>query len=255
MLTLAMMGWVALGVLWVNAALISAAAWKQRGALEGVLERLRAAKTAGRLRLVEVVGGSGPEGVFAERAIEQMGRAVTTPGPDRILYTDRSARVAVFGGSVRESGREFSVVAAPEAGLWWTSREGVRDGGGSFDDAWPRASTFKGVVSTLVTRVETGPVWIELDTQERLVLVSDRDPVAEVVGGRRRLALLVFATLAGAAAVTALATRPPVFEGGWSLLGGVLGLAYFLGIQPIAVDVGDRAKVPSERLVGGERAR
>ena len=85
MLTLPWMGLFALAAFWVNVLLIAMAAWKSAQAL-----RLRAQDLArpDALLVGKVERGKGDAGVFARRTTEQVGRALTVQGPQRILFVD-----------------------------------------------------------------------------------------------------------------------------------------------------------------------
>ncbi|MEZ4312522.1 MAG: hypothetical protein R3F14_31220 [Polyangiaceae bacterium] len=63
--------------------------------------------------------------------------------------------------------------------------------------------------------------------------------------------MFVLAELAFAGGVTALALWPPRFDGWVSLLGGVLGLGYFLAVQPVGTAVRDALRPPSTAFVRG----
>jgi hypothetical protein len=250
-LTLPTMGLLALGVLWVNTLLIASDAWRRRAALSARLAALREARARGALVQAEIVNGKGDGGAFARRRVRQVGRAMTVPGPQRILFTDAGSEGAVLGGEVRVGERALSVEAAAGAELWCLPA-GERGGVAAFDEAWPRASTFKGVSSELVCSLGVGDrawLWIE-EEGARVRLVASEDP--EVVVGRARLPLvgIVVAALGGAALVTVLALWPPAF-GAISTLGGVLGLVFFLAIQPLGTAARDRARLPFEQRVGG----
>ncbi|GAB4200526.1 MAG: hypothetical protein OHK0013_11640 [Sandaracinaceae bacterium] len=253
MLSLPTMGVLALGVLWLNTLLIAADAWRRRAALSRRLETLRAARSQGALVLADVTEGKGEGGAFATRRVRQVGRAMTVPGPQRILFTDASSEGAVHGGRARVGDRTVEVGPSPAAELWCMPRD-ERGGAEAFDQAWPRASTFKGVPTELVCTVGPGDrvwLWIEGEGEQvRVRLVASEDPVEVVTRARRPLLGVASAAVVGATLVTGLALWPPAF-GPISTLGGALGLAFFLGIQPLGTAARDRARLPPERHVGG----
>lgn len=247
MLTLPWMGLFALAAFWVNVLLIAMAAWKSAQALRR--RDLDFARPE-LLRVGKVEQGHGESEVFARRRIEQVGRALTIQGPQRILFVDAKDTHEVFGGSVRVNGAVEDITVKPDAVYWGAPSRAVRVET-DFDAAWTEASTSRGVRSTCVDALRKGEdVWLLLDASGRACLVASMDPRAEIARGLRTLALLVLLTVVGAGIVTALMLVPPVF-GPTSTLGGVLALAFFLAIQPIAVEMQDRARLPNERLVGG----
>lgn len=247
MLALPWMGLFALAAFWVNVLLIAMAAWKSAQAL-----RLRALDFARPelLRVGKVEEGNGDAGVFARRTTEQIGRALTIKGPQRILFVDSKDTHEVFGGSVRVNDTVQDITVKPDAVYWSAASRSVRVET-DFDAAWTDASTSRGVRSTCVDTLRPGDeVWLLLDASGSASLVASMDPRAEIARGLRTLGLLVLLTVVGAGIVTALMLVPPVF-GPISTFGGVLALAFFLAIQPIAVELQDRARLPNERLVGG----
>lgn len=248
------LGVLALGILWVNTLLIAAAAMKRRARIGAVLAGLVAARRDGALIAGVVEEGRGPGGALATRRVEQIGRAMTTRGPDRILFTDRRARSEVHGGVVRTDGGErVEVPARPgEDAEVWIAGEVAPPRSGDFEAAWSRASTNKGLASTLELAVSEGArVWVERAAPGGdPIRVATIDPIATCE--RKRSMLLGFAAAAvlGCAIVSAIALWPPAF-GAVSTIGGVLCVAYFLAIQPLGTAARDAARLPPEGLVGG----
>jgi hypothetical protein len=251
------MGLLALGVLWVNTLLIAGDAWRRRGALARRLTELRAARARGTLVVAEIVRGAASDGVFARRRVQQVGRAMTVPGPQRILFTDARSEAEVYGGEVRIGEQTFAVEAAPDVELW-CAPSAERGDVGAFDEAWPHASTFKGLCTELVHVLRPGDrAWVWLDREgegARVRLVASDDPVGVLERAQVPLAAVAVGALVGASVVTALALWPPPF-GLVSTLGGALGLAFFLVIQPLGTAARDRARLPSEQPVGGRWQR
>lgn len=241
------LGLLALGILWVNVLLVAAAALQHRRKLGAVRDAWAAARARGDLVEGEVESGDGPDGALATRRIEQLGRAMTTAGPDRILFTDRSGSGRTHGGVVRAAGEAIDVARCEESDVWIDDRAPSRRDEDDFASAWSRASTNKGVASTIEQRIAVGDrVWVDRARPR----IAAMDPIALV--DRRRAMLLGFAAadVLGCAAVTAIALWPPAL-GPVSTIGGVLGVAYFLAITPIANAVRDAAKIPPDRAVGG----
>lgn len=255
-LSLEIMGFFALGVLWVNTLLIAADALKQHAELGRWRARIEAARAGGRLVRARITAGDGPDGAFATHTIDQVGRAMTVSGPQRILFTDRAARGVLHGGRIELGGREV-IVAAASAPLVWCLAEGARGDRAAFDEAWPRASTFKGFARFVERRVGKGEeVWLWLEESRepegsvRARLVSLEDPALVVAASRAPLRRLVLTALTGVVVVTTLALWPPVF-GVVSTLGAAAGIGFFLTIQPLGVAAREKGALPDRRRVGG----
>jgi hypothetical protein len=244
------MGLFALSVVWLNTLLIAASAWQVAAAQGRLLSDLRAAKRRGELVRGRVLRGNGQGGSIAERRVQQIGRAMTTRGADRILFTDRQSETVIAGGEVEIDGARVSV-GAGEGEVWTIDERGRRDPS-AFDAAWSRAATNKGVESDVVIPV-AGEVWLRGRRDgDRLEadLVATRCPITLV--SRTRWAQIAFAlgAVAVVSAITAVCLVPPVF-GTVSTVGGALMVAFFIGIQPLGVMVRDATRPPPERPVGG----
>lgn len=245
------LGALALGILWVNALLIAAAAMKQRGALGALRRRLADGRRDGTLVSGVVEAGRGEGGALAVRRVEQMGRAMTVAGPDRILFTERGARDELFGGTVRTDAGEALELEPRSEGveIWVADDAPSRRADADFETAWSRASTNKGFASTLERPVTPGTrVWVH--RAEGRVLVAAVDPVADCTRKRALLAGFAVGAVVSCGVVSVIACWPPVF-GTVSTLGGALAVAYFLAVQPLGTMVRDAARPPSGRLVGG----
>lgn len=228
------MGILCLGILWLNTLLIAAAALKQRAALGERLAALQPVEG-------EIVRGDGPEGALATQILHQVGRAITTAGPERLLLTQARREVVRHGGLVKTAAGERALPADSRFELWLED-EGARDET-DFARAFAAASTQKGLATATRAHLGAGrKVWLDRD-----VLVSALEPRAEIV--RRRTGLLAFAlaSVLLCAGVTAIALVPPVF-GTISTIGGALGLLFFVLVQPAGVRVRNWARLPHERL-------
>jgi hypothetical protein len=119
----------------------------------------------------------------------------------------------------------------------------------AFDEAYAQARKARGFARTVTASIGVGAevhVW----SHEGRILVATTDP-RPLLAGRATLGLAFSAIeLAAAAACTLIALRPPVF-GAVSTVGGVLGLGFFLGVQPLAKVVRDRMLVPDRAPLGG----
>ncbi len=253
MLSAELMGALALLVLWVNILLIAADAMKRHARLNERMRGLRQSRAKGTLIAARIVKGEGPGGVFATSDVEQLGRAVTMAGPQRIAFTDRAAHPVLHGGVVRAGEREITVPGAEGAEVW-CGKVASRGGREAFDAAWPSASTFRGYTSTLERRLRVGDdVWIELDgdgSGSAIRLVACEDPELVVARARRPLRALVATALLGAAGFTFVALWPPVF-GAVSTAGAFAALVFFLVIQPLGTAARDHALLPHRRPIGG----
>lgn len=271
MLTREIMGALALAILWVNTLLIAAVALKQ------VNEQRRRARSLRPLAPGEeghglvaarIQEGDGPEGALARYELEQLGRAgVEDHGRRTIHFGDRSFSSAVLGGVIVADGARVRMKAGE--GEVWPAREDVLAAAGCddrarFDRAFDEARKARGHARTVRVDLRAGSsVWVagelrragdewQLASSDRVgLLVSAIDPRAAL---RKRAALaLVFAIgeVAAAAGVTALVLVPPVFDGWPSKIGGLLGLAFFLAVQPLGNAVRDAVRAPGRLFVRG----
>lgn len=268
MLTREIMGALALGILWLNAGLVMAAAFKQLQGLRRLGRRLRAMADSGGLVHGEVVrAGEGDR--FAVRRIHQLGRAVTSGGPPTMLFTDGPQSFEVLGGAVRTAEGDVEIAPADpvRSEVWHDAARGAEAVGGSaeaFDEALPAASKYKGFARDLEVEVRRGDrVWVvgardgdALGAPEEAVplLVSMVDPRAWIASRTRLVLGFVLASTTALVAVTALALWPPRF-GLVSTIGGALGLVYFLAIQPLGTALRDALRTPARRLLNGEWRR
>jgi hypothetical protein len=261
MSTQEIMAVVALGVLWLNSGLVLAVASKQLGNVLRLKRMLAVAREKG-----ELVHGTAvrKSGAFAVRRIEMIGRAITTRGPERILFTDGPQSFEIAGGKLKTDAGEVAVAAAKgEQAELWTDQareaDSVRCGSGrEFDAAYEAASTFKGFAHEVSIEARGGDhVWVFGTRRgDRIeprpngpLLVSTLDPIAYLNGRALLIAGFVAVALVLLAAITALAVVPPPF-GLISTIGAALGLAYFLAIQPLGTALRDAVKTPARKLVG-----
>lgn len=246
MLSNELMGAFCLGVVWLNTLLIAAHVWQAQRALAEDARKL------GPVVFASVVASA--EGAsLAELRVAQVGRAITTGGPDRILFTEASRAARVHAGAVEASGARVSVTPADAARVWSFEAAGAR--ADTFDAAFESASTNRGLRADLVVPVGApgAKVWLAGEREGdalRVRLVSDRDPASVVRAGRVRALAFIAASLAVLGGVTALALVRPWFSG-LSTLGGVLAVAYFLAVQPLAVALREAIAPPEDRRIGG----
>lgn len=261
MLSREIMGAVALAILWVNTGLVVVVALKQLRSVLALRGRLRAARSRGELVSGEVRAQGAP---FAIRRIHQTGRAMTTRGPERILFTDGPQSFEILGGAVTTPNGEVLIPATQpvQSEVWPAPAREIeameRDRESTFERAFNEASKFKGYGREVAIEVRAGDrVWVQgrrdedrlTATDHEPLLVSMIDPIAWTGGRARLLVLFVLASLGGLALVTGVALWPPHF-GLVSTLGGALCLAFFLAIQPLGTAVRDAVKTPARRMVG-----
>jgi hypothetical protein len=233
------MGVLALGVLWLNTLLIAAAALTQRRALTALVQSLARASRDGSLMHAKVTEGAGFDGAIVTRTLQQVGRAITLAGPDRILFTEADTDYEVHGGAIgSERLGEGEVVEH----LWLHHAAPLTRTLSDFDDAFRRASTTRGLTTSASTAVRVGEmVWFQ-----RGQILASIDPLQTV--RTKRLGLLLFASGAvviGAGLTTAI-LWPPIF-GTISTAGGAGALLFFLLVQPAGVKVRDWARLPDEQ--------
>ena len=266
MLSREVMGLLALGILWLNSGLVLVVALKQLGNVLALGRQLREGAARGELVRGEVVSG----GRLALRRVHQTGRAMTTRGPDRVLFTDGPQSFEVCGGVVREDGGDELEVeeALSGAAEVWVDEARERaalecPSAAEFEAAWRPANTHKGHAREVDLEVREGDrVWIlgrrDGDRlgpwEQRPMIVSMIDPAAWVGGRVRLLVGFVAGALALLIALTGVALWPPVF-GVVSTIGGALCVAYFLAIQPLGTAVRDAVRTPGRRMLGAAWTR
>jgi hypothetical protein len=245
------MGAFCLAVVWVNTLLIAAHVWQTQRALG--IER-RALGNVVRASVLDTRDAAS----LATLHVAQIGRAITEEGPNRILFTEASRRSEVHPATIEIGGDEVELVPSDGVRVWCLGGAARHDE--DFDRAFGEARTSRGYKSEVDVGIGAAgsTVWVA-GTRDgatlRATLVSDRDPAAVVGSARARAIVFVVASLVMLALVSALALTRPWFEG-WSTLGGVLAVAYFLGVQPIANALRESMASPPERPIGGlwERA-
>lgn len=270
-LTREIMGALALAILWVNTLLVAAAAWKQAWELIRRGRALRPLAPGERgVGLVEgvVAEGEGDGGAIARFELEQIGRAgAEQAGRRTIHFGDRTSRGEVLGGVITAGGSRAQVRAG--GGEVWPDPADVRAAAACpdqarFDEVFDEARKARGHVRAVRVALRAGrKVWLAGEVRDAgggveigappggELLVSALEPRAWI---RRRVALAAIFSIvevALAAGVTALALVPPRFDGWTSKLGGLLGLAFFLAVQPVGTAVRDALRPPSRAFLRG----
>lgn len=272
MLTPELMGLLALAVMWTTTLLVTAAGARDLVRLVRRRARLAPVDTLGpgQARAGTVQGTITSPGTLAVLRVEELGRAYAKK-PAILLHPRRQAG-AIEGGSVRlDDGRSVRVppLLAAAAEVWRHGRGPVITPALAFEAALAEARRARGFARTVEFRygegdrvVLGGRLRAEADGTWSLepepdpsrpgeaptLLVAAEAPAAWyarkiVVSG---LALLGF--LGSAALVTALVFTGPLF-GLVSTLGGALGLAQFLGVQPLGVALRDAVTAPDRAVV------
>lgn len=262
MLTRETMGCLALLILWVNALLIAADVARQTLAL-----LRRRASLAGSWARGRVIQGAGPGGALAARHVDQVGRAA---GASSILFHERAARSEVFGGTIALDGAgDLTLLAGAEVEVWLDPRSVASavacPSAEVFDEVHATAARAKGFERTVTASIGTGDQVFVSSARGQVgghpqapglpvALVAAMDPRALLARRAALGACFLAGELLAAAACTALALRPPLF-GPVSTAGGVLGLLFFLLVQPAGVRVRDALLVPCRAPVRGTWTR
>ncbi len=274
MLPREVMGVFCLGVLWLTALLVAAAAWQEARDLLARARRLRplAPGAEGEGFVAGVVASGDAEGALAVSVVRQVGRAVDASGPT-IAFHDRGYASEVCGGTVRAGDTTLRVRPAEgaRAEVWLTPEERAAAAGcpgdAAFEAAYPAARKARGFAREVRAEVRVSrQVWVhgavQRDGAERVVqppagaplLVATMDPRRLCTRGAWLALAFALAELAACAAVTRVCLWRPVF-GTVSTVGGVLALAFFLGVTPLGVSVRDRLRPPSRAVLRGEWSR
>jgi hypothetical protein len=266
MLSRETMGVLALAILWVNTLLVIGAALQEAARLWRLRARWGASGLGGRAVAGRVARAGGPGGALAVHRVEQVGRYAADDGGRRaILFADRSYRGEAFAGVVTTEAGEVRV-AAGEADVWpepAAIREAARGPSGGFDAAYADARKARGYHRTVEVPLRVGAeVWMVGALRDEdggkvlgpgpdgLLLVAAMEPRRICARKLGLVAVFVLGVLAAASACTALALWPPHF-GTVSTIGGALGLAYFLLVQPAGTALRDAVRVPSRTAVRG----
>jgi hypothetical protein len=265
MLTVEVMAWLALAILWVNTLLVAAAALKELAALGA---RLRAMAPVWKAR---VVRGDGRTGAIAGHRVDQIGRAGRDDRAEIILFADQRTAGEIYGGLVETTGdggaaREIAVEPAIEAEVWVSMGEmraaATCPSAARFDEAFAFARKARGYSRTVETMIREGAtVWLagEAPAAEQgdtiaTAWISSVDPRAFCRSRQVMLGAFAAGILAVAAGCTAVALAPPAF-GTVSKIGAAMCLAFFLLVQPAGTALRDAARVPSRAVLRGRWRR
>ncbi|MBK8259097.1 MAG: hypothetical protein IPK82_41380 [Polyangiaceae bacterium] len=271
MLTREIMGALALAILWVTTLLVAGVAFKQA---TSHLRRLRSLtplvpgqEGVGLLRGT-VQEGHGEESALARYEVSQVGRAGADEGRRRTIhFSDRTFSGAVFGGKVKVANVELDIRAGD--GDIWPERGAVLSEANCSDQAqfvrvYEEARKARGHLRSVKVNLKKGDtVWVFGKVRKEgnsfslgdpagdSILISAVDPRAFSRGKALFAITFAWVELVIAGGITFLALMPPRFDGWPSKVGGLLGLAFFLSVQPIGTAVRDAVRAPSRAFVRG----
>jgi hypothetical protein len=267
-----LMGVLSLVVLWTATLLILAVAIGDGRGLARRRAQLRLLDPQG-IGAEPVIGllrGRAEAEGLAEHIREETGRSLPRAKVPTILLHPRQLISEIHGGRVDLGGGqalEIAAVPSREAEVW--RDDGAAPDDADFEAALAEAKKSKGWRRKSVMRLGPGrELWILAEVRRRPDGVLEARPTPDLSDPARQPRLLIApfdprgwlekkglfvwavsaAILISAALVTAVALVPPAF--GWvSTVGGVLGLAYFLGVQPIGVWLRDQVSSPARQVV------
>ncbi|MRG96026.1 hypothetical protein [Polyangium spumosum] len=270
-----LLGLLVLGVLWVNTLLIVAAAYKDIAALSTFARRFvpRGPGPSGPgLVIGRVTRGDGEGHALAAHVVPQVGRLARGDEPV-VLFEDRPAESASFGGAIEAEGRSFEIPPLTGAGVEvWLGRDALHAAAAcpsadAFEAALPDASKARGFSRKITAPIAEGALVyaygvVQQDGEaprlapaaDGVMILSTIDP-RSFCGQKVLLGwLFVAVVLALAAGVTALALHEPIVSS-TSKLGGALGLVFFLLVQPAGTGLRDALARPSVAALRGEWRR
>jgi hypothetical protein len=245
MLSYETMGTLCLLTLWSTALLVAGAAWQD---LRDVWALYRRAKGALRASVE-----SAPEGALAEWRVAQRGRALDSRG-EAIAFHDREFESTIADGEVRVGGVVYRVKGPGE--VWATRRArsaaaACKDRA-AFDAAYKEATRAAGWQREVRVGLSVGDELFvlgevkgdEIVGGEAGLVLAGFDPAPQLGLNAALLSAFIVVELAACAAVTWVAVPPPHF-GLRGVAGAILGLAFFLGVTPVAVALREHVRRPS----------
>jgi hypothetical protein len=262
------LGALCLAALWLMALLVAAAAGQELRALLALRGRFghlgQSLIGVGLLR-GEIEECLAPDSALARHEVVQVGRA--RADGRAIVFRDRTHKSRVTAGVVRVGDAKVHVAAAARDVAVWTSRQAKeRAAYGdavAFQAARGAAATATGFVRTVATSLSVGDrVFIAGEVVREggalvirapkggELLVAAEDPRGFVSRRARLVLSFMLGELLVCAVSSTLALSPPAF-GRVGTVGGVLCLAFFLGVTPIGVWLRDRCRPPSRDCLHG----
>jgi hypothetical protein len=239
-----LMGILCLGVVWVTALLVAAAALQDLADLRRIARRAKKA----------IVGVAQAD--IAEWKVELTARAIDVGGDEAITFHERRFVSDILGGTVLMGDSSYEV-SPSEAGQVWLSAEARAlavscSDTATFDEIYARARKAKGASHDACVRVGKGErVFVVGEVDGRAIkpqIISTIDPLVFCKVKAGLIALFIPLELAACALATALALSQPHF-GRASTAGAICCIAFFLGVTPIAVALRERARRPHEAFL------
>ena len=259
MLSREIMGLFTLGVVWTVALLLAGASWIHLREVQKLSKRMKTHKPCAQgIGMFRARVES--KGTLAEHVVHQTGRALDARDGRTIAFWDRAYESVNHGGSLRWDGGLVHLGQGTRIEVWPEPSRQAKlaecESESVFDDVYLDAKTARGHARELRTPVREGDlVWVIAEVSQNGVLhahdpviLSQHDPLRWVRRCQRIVAAFVTIELGLLAGITAIAFVKPYF-GLVSTIGGALGLAFFLGIQPFGNRVRDAIRVPSEVIV------
>lgn len=267
-----LLGLLALAILWVNTLLIAAAAFQRIRALARLSAALRVLGPDDQgvgLVIGRVARGDGDDGTLVTHHVEQVGR-LARGEPTTIVFEDRSHASASLGGAIERGERSVEIprIEGDRVEVWPDRRAlevtAECPSAEAFDAALPVARKAKGFVRGVTARIAKGDDVYVVGTLERRddgtcvlgpsesapLIISSIDPRRFCATNAAKGWLFIVVILALAAGITALATTEPHL-GTWSKIGGALGLAFFLLVQPAGTALRDAVARPNQAALRG----
>ena len=245
------MGILALAILWTNALLVAFAAWKDRALLVHMLNAIERTCQKGTIR-----DGSGAADAFASFQVAQVGRAADATDVRTILFHDKSHTSTCFGGELTLDDGAVLSLAKDDTVEVWVPHDAIGEAAMKqealieYQEAYDAAGKGAGYTRVLDVSIAKGASVFTWKNEDGGRCLATFDPRPMLSSRKGTVTLFVLGTIAGAAIVTAVALVPPAF-GLVSKLGGLLGLAYFLGITPLGVSLREKIRKPSIAFVRG----
>lgn len=244
MLSRELMGALCLGVVWVTALLVAAAALQDLADLRRIGSRAKGA----------IVGVA--KGDLARWKVEQTARAIDAKRDEAIAFHERRFVSEVLGGRLEAGDTAYEVQPSQNAQVWVERSSRVNatrcPDVATFDEVYAQARKAKGAAREAAVTIGDGDRVFVLgrveDAKIDPEIVSTLDPVAFC---NRNVALIlgfIPAELAVCGVATLVALHKPHF-GRVSILGAVLCLAFFLGVTPLAVALREHVRRPHEAFL------
>ncbi len=269
MLTLELMGLLALVVLWGNTLLVAAAAVRNLRELaahvRGVKETTLSSLGPGEHRVL--FRAEVPHKV-AFHLLEQLGRLAA--GVQRaVVWHHKGASSRLTAGALASDGVLVQCPTTSNAAVWSDSAELRKavscPNSSEFEEAVVQARKPKGYLRPVEVEVAgpafvIGTVRVSESPTKQYELVESGDPILISVTDPRKIVrqktlivwlLFLPIVLSIPAGCTLLALSAPVFEGWLSKLGGLLGLLYFLLVIGAGTRLRDLLLPPHRQLIRG----